>query len=199
MTEKDLLRKLLSTATLSKNVKNETVLIINSIVNEKDIGELEIYKELINSNPIKFVDLGLSVLWADRNVGADSETDYGDYFNHFEAIDKLADNSFWRMPTKEELKELMSLPSEWVENYKNSGHNGRVFTGNGNSIFVPAAGYWDFGDGLGGISSHCCLWSSLLYSNNPGYAWDLNFGPGYVNMCYDNRYYGFTIRGVCLK
>ena len=26
------------------------------------------------------IDLGLSVLWADRNIGADSTTDYGYYF-----------------------------------------------------------------------------------------------------------------------
>lgn len=29
---------------------------------------------------VNFVDLGLSILWADRNVGAAKETDYGDYF-----------------------------------------------------------------------------------------------------------------------
>ena len=28
----------------------------------------------------EFVDLGLSVLWADCNMGADSPTDYGSYF-----------------------------------------------------------------------------------------------------------------------
>ena len=29
---------------------------------------------------VKYVDLGLSVLWADCNMGADSPTDYGSYF-----------------------------------------------------------------------------------------------------------------------
>lgn len=39
--------------------------------------------EIINPNNIdqpNCIDLGLSVLWADRNIGANSPTDYGDYF-----------------------------------------------------------------------------------------------------------------------
>lgn len=32
------------------------------------------------ASPLQAVDLGLSVLWADRNLGADSPTGYGDYY-----------------------------------------------------------------------------------------------------------------------
>jgi len=33
-----------------------------------------------NENSHKYVDLGLSVYWATTNIGAEKETDYGDYF-----------------------------------------------------------------------------------------------------------------------
>lgn len=33
-----------------------------------------------NTTGVQAVDLGLSVKWADRNVGADSPSDYGDYY-----------------------------------------------------------------------------------------------------------------------
>ncbi len=50
---------------------------INSFISEK----LKITKNMIN-NQHDYVDLGLpsGTLWADRNVGAKTETEYGDYF-----------------------------------------------------------------------------------------------------------------------
>ena len=39
-----------------------------------------IENHIITSDPHPAVDLGLSVLWADRNIGADNPWDYGDYF-----------------------------------------------------------------------------------------------------------------------
>ena len=33
-----------------------------------------------NTSGVQAVDIGLSVLWADRNVGADSPSDYGNYY-----------------------------------------------------------------------------------------------------------------------
>jgi hypothetical protein len=50
---------------------------INNFINEK----LKITKKMLN-NQYNYVDLGLpsGTLWADRNVGAKTETDCGDYF-----------------------------------------------------------------------------------------------------------------------
>ena len=33
-----------------------------------------------NTSGVQAVDIGLSVLWADRNLGASSPSDYGDYY-----------------------------------------------------------------------------------------------------------------------
>ena len=40
------------------------------------------------NNKYKFVDLGLSVLWATKNIGADSEADYGDFYSWGETATK---------------------------------------------------------------------------------------------------------------
>lgn len=46
------------------------------------------------------------------------------------------------IPTKAQFDELLTLKNEWVENYKNTGVNGRLFNGkNGNTLFLPFAGY----------------------------------------------------------
>ena len=117
----------------------------------------------------KMVDLGLpsGTLWADRNVGAMKPEDYGDYFR-FGEVEPFTEQSpkyRWKAfhngiertdldaatvhfnrkchtPTFEQIKELMDLCNhEWTEF---NGINGlRVKGPNGNSIFLPAAGYRD--------------------------------------------------------
>lgn len=113
------------------------------------------------------VDLGLSVKWADRNVGAKSPEGYGDYLawgdtrskstylkdnckTFGKSVRKTAGNaqydaatarwgSKWRTPTKEEFEELCNK-CEWEWTTQN-GVNGMKVTGpNGNSIFLPASG-----------------------------------------------------------
>ena len=81
--------------------------------------------------------------------------------------------SDWRMPTKEEWKELLNNTTHiWT---RQNGVNGCLFTaGNGNSLFLPAAGSrWD---GLiDGVGMDGCYWSSFLYTDRPSYAWFLEF------------------------
>lgn len=38
------------------------------------------FGQTLNSAGVQAVDIGLSVKWADRNLGADSPSDYGDYY-----------------------------------------------------------------------------------------------------------------------
>ena len=46
---------------------------------------------------IEYVDLGLSVKWANMNVGAESETDYGLYFQWGDTVGYAdASHSAWR-------------------------------------------------------------------------------------------------------
>ena len=117
-----------------------------------------------------------------------------------ESVDDIVTQTYgsnYRMPTKEEIEELIALPNKWVTNYNGvSGLNGRVFTGtNGNTLFIPAAGFANefsrYDDG-----SSCSLWSSSLDSDNPGYAWALYFYSYRINIDRGDRYYGFSVRAV---
>ena len=78
-----------------------------------------------------------------------------------------------------------------------NGVNGYKVTGsNGNSIFLPAAGYMDEGTLLdaGAIGGY---WSSSLSTDIPRYAYRVYFNSDGVDWSLDNRYYGFTVRPVC--
>ena len=101
----------------------------------------------------------------------------------------------WRMPTKEEFDELRSIcTSEWVTM---NGVPGLKFTSNknGNSIFLPAAGYRG-NDYLDSAGSYGHYWSSSLYAGYPSYAYLMYFGSGYVNTNSYYRYYGRSVRPV---
>ena len=102
--------------------------------------------------------------------------------------------SGWRMPNVEEWYELyQNTTNTWT---MRNGVNGRVFTAsNGNSLFLPAAG-WCLEDelppvvGTGGI-----YWSSSL--EHPNYARSLGFGSGECGMdASPYRYCGLSVRPV---
>lgn len=117
-----------------------------------------------------YVELGLpsGLKWATQNIGADSPSDYGDYYAWGETavkqeyteenaglygkrMDDMAESpaydvararwgGSWRMPTKEECEELLDECCWTWTDY--NGHAGYRVTGrNGRSIFLPAAGY----------------------------------------------------------
>ena len=107
--------------------------------------------------------------------------------------------SAWRMPTKEDFDELLAgTTNSWVTDYKGiSGLNGRLFTGNnGNSLFIPAAGYC-FGSDICYVGSCCCLWSSSLDLDDPSFAYDLSFDSDYFSMSNFDRCYGLSVRPIC--
>ena len=102
----------------------------------------------------------------------------------------------WRMPTKTEQDELRTN-CNWTWTTQN-GVNGYKVTSktNGNSIFLPAAGY-RYGMYLYNSGSHGLYWSCSLdggYSYNACY---LYFDSGYY--AWDNyyRYSGRSVRPVC--
>lgn len=119
----------------------------------------------------EMVDLGLSVKWAKRNVGARTESDFGGLFgygdlsgvNNSYAPEDYASSDIYRtgsdmanqawsgkvtLPTAADFEELFnSCSSEWVEE---NGVAGYKLTGpNGNSIFLPAAGSRTINDNSG--------------------------------------------------
>lgn len=120
---------------------------------------------LNSTEPGRAVDLGLSVKWADRNVGASSAEDFGAYFSWGElkpkhvyiksaasdVDDDISDDSNydaassiwgdgWRMPTNGEMKELIEECS-WTRTEQDGVEGYKVTGPNGNSIFLPATGY----------------------------------------------------------
>ena len=100
-----------------------------------------------------------------------------------------------RMPTLAELRELEANTTSTWETL--NGVKGRRFTSktNGNSIFVPAAGYCSYGsaDSVGSCGD---LWSSSLDESSPRGGWCLYFYSGSVFVNSNYRYNGFSVRAV---
>ena len=100
----------------------------------------------------------------------------------------------WRMPTRTEWKELYENTTQtWITQ---NGVNGRLFTAaNGNSIFLPAAGYRHDGNHYyAGNSSF--YWASNLDLSCPSNAWYFCFDSScyYLESFY--RRYGISVRPV---
>ena len=102
----------------------------------------------------------------------------------------------WRMPTDFEWTELRAKCTwTWVTNYNGSGINGSLVKAtNGNSIFLPAAGYRNSSD-LRGAGSSGCYWSSFLCANYPGVAYVISFSSDHTSSGSD-RYLGRSVRPV---
>ena len=125
-----------------------------------------------------------------------TQTSYGSVDNKtvLEPEDDAAHVSLggkWRMPTDAEWKELRT-ECTWTWTTQNDV-NGRLVTGkNGNSIFLPAAGYRD-DIHLNDAGSFGDYWSSSLYQI---VAWYVYFNSSDVKRSYNRRYLGFSIRPV---
>ena len=101
----------------------------------------------------------------------------------------------WRMPTKEEWEELINNTTHTVTTQ--NGVIGRLLTAsNGNSIFLPAAGYRNE-NGLDFADSKGRYWSTSLHTNSSYYPVFFNYAPGFFGMYYGSyRYYGQSVRPV---
>ena len=185
-------------------------------------------------NGYDWVDLGLSVKWATKNIGASSPSDYGDYFawgetqtkstfywsNCFDCLDndgkswgtyKIGGKTsisptsgrdtarenwggMWRIPTIAEFEELCNK-CDWTWTSQ-GGHEGYKVTGpNGNSIFLPAAG-WRSGTGRDYVGQLGYYWSGMLSSLYSNYACFLDFNSGRHDTDYGYRSYGRSVRPV---
>lgn len=136
----------------------------------------------------KAVDLGLSVLWADRNVGAANPGDEGGLF-HWGSVTGLmgkfakhetkptgmpeifsstfdtahmAWGGDWRMPSVEDFIELFTA-CKMTMTVNNEGYSMLRLTGpNGNSISLPMTGsiHWSGNQELERYdASNCCYWT----------------------------------------
>ena len=108
----------------------------------------------------------------------------------------------WKMPTKEQFKELIdNTKSKWVRNYKEiSGLNGILFTSktNGNTLFIPAAGY-RIGSSVHTVGFMAYVWSSTLDDSYPNYAHIL-VGDSYrIHTSKEWRNSEFSVRAIMNK
>lgn len=145
-----------------------------------------------------FVDLGLSVKWAECNLGASSPEQYGDYYAWGETSTKsyYTDETYeylgnpsvlplardvanikigdgCRMPTKEEWNELRTK-CKWTWRTHKGVNGYMVEAKNGNCIFLPAAGH-RIGDRLNFAGSDGYYWSSSLRTLDPSHAYYVYF------------------------
>ena len=105
----------------------------------------------------------------------------------------------WRMPSLEQFEELINSSYTTTEWTTLNGVYGRKITSktNGNSIFLPAAGY-RYDASLNGAGSYGDYWSRTLLTGYPGRAWNLYFGSEYVVREYGSRCIGQSVRPVRL-
>ena len=175
-------------------------------------------------NGYEYVDLGLpsGLKWATCNVGASSPEQYGDYYAWGEietkgeytednsktrgkSMSDISGNSMydvarakwggsWRLPTKKELEELeINCKWEWTTV---NGKNGYKVTGpNGNSIFMPAAGYLNWSS-LYFAGEYGFYWSSTPYGSDDEYAFGLEFNSSGRSVRWLYRGYGRSVRPV---
>ena len=103
----------------------------------------------------------------------------------------------WRMPTYDELNELKTQCTwEWTQL---NGVNGRKVTGpNGNSLFLPAAGY-RVTSSLYQVGSCAVYWSSSLYTSRSDVAYYVSFSSSSVVWYEDSRCFGLSVRPVCAE
>ena len=146
-------------------------------------------------NKYTFADGQPSGVWYNSN---------GEFIGDNKTILELSDDAAnanwggdWCMPTKEEQDELRT-ECTWTWSKKN-GVNGYTVTGpNGNSIFLPAAGF-RYGSDLHFAGYYGNYWSSSLGTYYSGDAYDLDFSSDYVDWGNNYRFYGYSVRPVLRK
>ena len=99
----------------------------------------------------------------------------------------------WRTPTQAEMKELMERCT-WTWCSVNGVYGYRV-SGNGNSIFLPAAGS-QYEDIFTSQGTQGCYMSATLYTNDYGYEVCMGFNKKDRYSINSDRYDGHTIRPV---
>ena len=100
----------------------------------------------------------------------------------------------WRMPTRAELDELRNN-CIWTWTTQNGVDGYKVTGPNGNSIFLPAAGY-RLGTRLDNSGSVGYYWSSSLYESISYYAYNLFFYSGRYDWSNYYRSDGLSVRPV---
>lgn len=173
---------------------------------------------------MEYVDLGLSVLWAKYNIGAESETEvgvlvgFGDqtFYNHSTDPDNYTpwdiagteEDIIYNlnidgdatmkssMPTVKQINELISKTTQTVETV--NGVQGVRFTANnGNSIFLPLTGYRDGDETVSNGEGY--YWTGTVSDINEVYAKTMKLDAAGVSEGLSSRHLGLAIRSVRME
>lgn len=187
-----------------------------------DIGILPLSEE---ETTYQAIDLGLSVKWADCNVGATVPEEYGGLYGWGDPTGTLTSETIddypsanppasicgteydiatakwgkdWRMPTQAECEELATKCTwEWTTV---NGINGMTVTGtNGNSIFLPAGATRTGVTVSNQVGQRGNYWSGTLWPDNTNFASYLYFYSDATRVQparSNRRYIGMSIRPV---
>ena len=196
----------------ANNISTETVSVP---MNAKELNDNR-------TNGYEFVDLGLSVKWATCNIGATRPEEFGDFYAWGEVnkkweytkensetwdielgnisgekthdVARLNLGGGWRIPTEYEARELIDKCT-WISTTMNGIKGCKVIGPNGNSVFLPAAGYY-YGDSHDSVTYNGRYWTSSPYNGRPNCAYYMYFSNDrhYVN--WYRRFQGHPIRPV---
>lgn len=101
----------------------------------------------------------------------------------------------WRIPTDSEWTELReNCTSIWTE--LNGVYGRKIIGPNGNSIFLPAAGY-RFDSLLNNSGTNGHYWTSTLNEKSNNTAWNVSFHKGRMGRFAGRRCSGLSVRPVC--
>ena len=100
----------------------------------------------------------------------------------------------WRMPTAAEQKELWNNCT-WTWTTQNGVKGYKVTGNNGNSIFLPAAGY-RYDSDLYYTGFYGDYWSSSSHESYSSHAYNLNFDSDNYVWSDIDRYFGHSVRAV---
>ena len=147
------------------------------------------------------VDLGLSVLWGEYNLGADTIESPGRLFTWYDAVKEingldLAGQKLgkgWRLPTYAEVEELLCNRFQPLFLSNGVGLKGLIVYGrNGNIIFLPSNS-----KGLDVIvPRNANYWTSSLDEDDPNQASQFRFDMNGVYGGCNKKDYGQFIRPV---
>ncbi|MCM1141113.1 MAG: DUF1566 domain-containing protein [Muribaculum sp.] len=204
---------------------NVTYNIIINVVNDIESEEIIPFNDPNVELGHKWIDLGLSVKWAQCNIGAKIPTETGQYFawgelaskdsyvqyNSQTANVKLSDISGdnqrdvalhkwkgnWRMPTYSEFQELKSK-CQWRWKLRDGVSGFEIIGPNGNSIFLPCAGAM-VGSELNDLNESGDYWTSTPQPNRNAYSYIFDFNKDEKSFIPVERHLGATIRPVINK
>ena len=216
------MRKWLGLSSESKAVSAAGGKGIGSSTKADSGGAPKVTKSIINGH--EYVDLGLpsGLKWATCNVGASSPEEYGDYYawgevetkssytvensvTYGKSISDISGNpsydvarkkwgSSWRLPTMDEFEELQ-YKCKWKRITQGSKECYKVIGPNGNSIFLPAAGFC-CGSKLYNAGKFGYYWSSSPHESYDNYAYYSYFLSSYFGGKSIYIYYGQSVRPV---